>query len=365
MLADDLVRGVALEALGAGVPALDPPGAVEHVEGVVAHAVDEQAEPPLRRLRVVSRALLGPEEPRPADGGRDPVRHQLEEAGVVRGEAARGQAADVDDADPAAVEHQRGTEQGVEPLGPEDRAHHLRLADVLDDHRDAAGRDRAGDPAPERDPHVEPHFLFEAVRRAHGQLRPLVVEQEDDDRVGGHGLPDPSEELREEVVQPQVREGRVRHALHGPDLVRRRLERPARPLLAGGQGLRARLRTAENAAHDADDQRLQREDPEAGDDRRAQRGAVGSRPHERPHPDERPHEGGQEPGPEPSVPCAEHDRAEIEREIAPVDVRLERVGQEPGDAGGRRGEQVLAGGLPGRARRRPRAGRRRRSYRGT
>ena len=117
VLADDLVRRVALEALGPGIPVLDAAGPVDHVEGVVAHAVDEQAEPALRRLRVMPRPLLGAEEARPADRGRDPVRHELEKAGVLRGEATRGQAADVDDADPAAVEHERGAKQGVEPLG--------------------------------------------------------------------------------------------------------------------------------------------------------------------------------------------------------------------------------------------------------
>src|SRR5262249_59586604 len=102
VLTEDLVRGVPLEPLGAGVPALDPPRAIEHVEGVVSHAVDEEAKPSLGGLGVVPCALLGAEQPRPADGGRNPVRHALAEPGVVRGEAARGKGADVDAADPAA-----------------------------------------------------------------------------------------------------------------------------------------------------------------------------------------------------------------------------------------------------------------------
>ena len=137
------------------------------------------------------------------------------------------------------------------------------------------------------------------------------------------------------------------------------------PCSLAARAVRARLRAPEDSAHDADDQRLQREDAETGDDRRAQRGAVGPRSHERLDPDERPHEGGQESGPEPSVPGTEHDRAEKEREIAPVDVGLERVGQEPGDGGGRRGEQVCLGGVPGTARRRPPVGSRGGVYRGT
>ena len=332
MPADDLLRGIAREPLGAGIPALDPPTAVEHVEGVVAHAVDQEAKPPLGRFGVVPCALLGTEQPRPSDGRRDPIRHQLEEAGVVGREAARGQTADVDDADAPAVQHERRAEEGAEPLGPEDRAHNLHGADVVDDHRDAPGRDGPRDPASKRDPHVELHFLLEAVGGAHGQLGSLFVQQEDDDRVGRQGLPNPSQELREQIVEAEVRERGVRDALHGTDLVGRRLERPARVLLAGGQGLGARLGPAERAAHDADDQRFQYEDAEASHHRGAQRGLADAGSYQRRHADDGAHGGGQEAGPEPTVPRAEHDRSEEEREIAPVDVRLQRIGQEPGDA---------------------------------
>jgi hypothetical protein len=203
------------------------------------------------------------------------------------------------------------------------------------------------------------------VRRAHRQLRPLVVEQEDDHRVGGHGLPDATEELREEVVQAQVRESRVRHALHGPDLVGRRLERQARALLAGGEGLRARLGAAQHAAYGADDQRFESEDAQAGDRRSAQRGAAGGGAHEGVRADDRADDGGQQPGPDAPVPRAEHDRAEVEREIAAIDVRLEREGQEPREARRARGEHVFPEGRGGRMARRCAAGSRRSVYRGT
>ena len=44
MPADDLVWLIALEALGAGVPARDVAGGVEHVDGVIGDCADQQAE---------------------------------------------------------------------------------------------------------------------------------------------------------------------------------------------------------------------------------------------------------------------------------------------------------------------------------
>ena len=44
VLADDLVGGVALDALGAGVPGRDVAVRIEHEDRVVLHALDQQAE---------------------------------------------------------------------------------------------------------------------------------------------------------------------------------------------------------------------------------------------------------------------------------------------------------------------------------
>jgi len=92
---------------------------------------------------------------------------------------------------------------------------------------------------------------------------------------------------------------------------------------------------------------------------------VGARSDERAHPDESAHHRGQEPGAEPAVPRAEHHRAEIEGEVSPVDVGLERVGQEPGDGRGDGGERVRAENLPAPSGRRAGLQGRRRVYRGT
>ena len=55
MLADDFVRPVALDALGAGVPVADDAAGVEHVDRVVGHALDQPAE----QLLAASQLLLG------------------------------------------------------------------------------------------------------------------------------------------------------------------------------------------------------------------------------------------------------------------------------------------------------------------
>jgi hypothetical protein len=44
MLADDLIGGIALGGLGAGIPVGDDSVLVEHVDGIIAHALDEHAE---------------------------------------------------------------------------------------------------------------------------------------------------------------------------------------------------------------------------------------------------------------------------------------------------------------------------------
>ena len=55
MLADDLVRPIALHPLGAGVPVGDDAGRIEHVDGVVDDAFDEQPEAAL----ALAQRLLG------------------------------------------------------------------------------------------------------------------------------------------------------------------------------------------------------------------------------------------------------------------------------------------------------------------
>ena len=55
MLTDDFVRRIALDALGARIPVGDAPLCIQHVDGVVAHALHEHSEP---LLAVTERFLL-------------------------------------------------------------------------------------------------------------------------------------------------------------------------------------------------------------------------------------------------------------------------------------------------------------------
>src|SRR4029079_15761234 len=66
MLADDLVRGVALEALSAGIPVRYHAGGIEHVDGKVGDALDKQPEPLLARRQI----LLGSRQKGCLGGGR-------------------------------------------------------------------------------------------------------------------------------------------------------------------------------------------------------------------------------------------------------------------------------------------------------
>src|SRR4029079_9928874 len=66
MLAADLVRGVALEALSAGIPVRYHAGGIEHVDGIVGDALDKQPEPLLARRQI----LLGSRQKGCLGGGR-------------------------------------------------------------------------------------------------------------------------------------------------------------------------------------------------------------------------------------------------------------------------------------------------------
>ena len=80
MPADDLLGRVALDALGARVPARDPALGVEHEDGVVPDALDQQAEALLALAAgVLGVAALG-----------DVAEHQHDADDLARGVADRG-----------------------------------------------------------------------------------------------------------------------------------------------------------------------------------------------------------------------------------------------------------------------------------
>ena len=66
------------------------------------------------------------------DRHRDAVGRELEQLGLVVGEAAGGEAADVQDADHAALDEQRDAEQGADALLAQDRVEDVGVVDVVD-----------------------------------------------------------------------------------------------------------------------------------------------------------------------------------------------------------------------------------------
>ena len=67
------------------------------------------------------------------NGHGGPVRGQLQELGVVTGELAGRQRADMQHADHLAARHHRHADHGLDALGPQDRVEHGGVIDVIQD----------------------------------------------------------------------------------------------------------------------------------------------------------------------------------------------------------------------------------------
>ena len=95
----------------------------------------------------------------------------------VGGEVAGGEAADVQDADHAALDEQRDAEQRADALLAQDRVVDVGVVDVLDRDRAALGRDAAGEAAPEGDLDAALDLLLDAAGGAGAQDAGRLVEQ--------------------------------------------------------------------------------------------------------------------------------------------------------------------------------------------
>ena len=102
-------------------------------------------------LRRLARVALARVELRLRDRERGAVGGQLQEVAVVVGELARGEAADVQDADDAALDEERDAEQGLDALLAQDRVEDVGVVDVEDRDRAPLGGDPPREAAAERD----------------------------------------------------------------------------------------------------------------------------------------------------------------------------------------------------------------------
>ena len=154
------------------------------------------------------------------DRDRGSVCGELQQVDVVDGELPRHERADVEDADDAAAHEQRHAEQRLDPFLPQDRVEHVRVVDVVEDHRPRVAGDASREAAPERDAHALLDLLLDPDRRARDELLRLLVEQQDRARVAADHLPGPAEQRVEQVLELEVPERGVGQGLEPAQALR-------------------------------------------------------------------------------------------------------------------------------------------------
>src|SRR5581483_420758 len=113
----------------------------------------------------------------------------------------------------AALDVQRYAEERLDSLLAQDRIEDVRVVDVLEDDRQAFGRDASCESAADGDAHSLLDLLLDAYGSACDQLVRALVEQEDGARVDGEDLADALEQRPEQPVEVEVRECRIRDRL--------------------------------------------------------------------------------------------------------------------------------------------------------
>ena len=191
----------------------------------------EEREPLLRRLRDGTRLLLRPVQARLVDRERDPVGGELEEARVLAVEPVRLQRADVEDADHVALGDEGHRDERADAALAQHRADELVLSEVAHDERLPPLRDPAGEPLAEG--HLDDVLQLrpEAHARAALQRGAGLVEQQNRRSVRVEQLDEANEELVQQVLERQVRQRRLGHALEAADRAGGRLRLLARGLL--------------------------------------------------------------------------------------------------------------------------------------
>ena len=110
-------------------------------------------------------------------------------------------------------DEQRDAEHRLDPLLAQDRVEHVRVIDVVEDHRPPFRGDAAGESAADRDADALLHLLLDPDRRPRDELVRLLVEQQDRARVDIEDLAGPEKERRQQRVELQMRERRIRERL--------------------------------------------------------------------------------------------------------------------------------------------------------
>jgi hypothetical protein len=147
------------------------------------------------------------------DRDRRPVGGQLEQLRLLVAEHTRRQRTDVEHPDRLAARHQRHAEERLDPLLAQDRVEDVGMVDVGQEDRLPQRRDPPREALAERDPDALLHLLLDPDRGARDQLVGGPVEQQDRAGVDGEDVVRSLEQRRQELVQLQVRQRRVREEL--------------------------------------------------------------------------------------------------------------------------------------------------------
>ncbi len=142
---------------------------------------------------------------------------ELEEVAVGRGEVARGERADVEDADDAALDEEGDAEEAADPLLAEQRVEDVAMVDVGDDDRTPLGRDAPREAATDGDPDALLDLLLDALGGARAQHAAVLLEHEDGGGVGVEDLAHAVEQRAEQIFRGQIGERGVGDALDGLD----------------------------------------------------------------------------------------------------------------------------------------------------
>ena len=186
------------------------------------------------RLCLGARPALGVVHHRALDGEGDAIARELEELHLVAAERPRVHTADVEDAHEPGLHRERNAGERPDGLVAHVAAHHVLVVDVVEDDGPALRRDPSREALADRDPDGSLRVVLEAERGAHHE-RAVGLGQQDDHGVGGERALDAGQQLAEQLLEGEAREGGVGDRLDAADELRGRLGLGARRLLGGEQ----------------------------------------------------------------------------------------------------------------------------------
>ena len=170
-------------------------------------------------LEPLPRAPLGLEQVGVVDRHRCSLAREAEELDIRLIELARNERADVKYADDPVAHDQRHAEEGLDAFLEQNRIEHVAVVDVGEEDRSALGGDAAGEAAADGDAHALLDFFFDSDGGARDELVGGLVEQQDGARVDVEDRVDPLEQLREQLLELEMRERRVGDGLEARQVV--------------------------------------------------------------------------------------------------------------------------------------------------